>query len=192
MGAGMADYPSYLSPREIVEIDRKGRYFIPNHTAIMKRAAFIEVGKLVPELKSASDWFAHNAMALRYGLCVVPEPLAVFNIHPNSYYHRSRRDAQSHREMLEAILQRLGRPEFKDVAELMRQGGTLFIFGWPMLKLVLGKPEYRRFATPTFLRKALWHGTKLFLKRFIPAPVGNFYLKLAGYRAKAAQPSSTR
>ncbi len=187
MGAGMANCPSYLSPQQIVELDRKGRYFIPNHTAIMKRSAFIEVGKLRPELKSASDWFAHNAMALRYGLCVEPEPLAVFNIYPNSYYHRSRRDAQSHREMLEAILNRLSLPEFKDVSNLMRQGGTLFIFGWPMLKLVLGKREHRHFATPTFLRKAFWHGTKLFLKKFTPAPVGNLYLKLAGYRSKETQ-----
>jgi hypothetical protein len=153
----------------------------------MKRTALIEAGKFIPELKSTSDWFANNVVAFRHGLCVVPEPLAVFNIYPNSYFHRNRRDKRPHREILEAILKLLSQPAYKDVAELMRQGGTLFIFGWPMLKLVFSKSEYRHFAMPPFVRKALWHATKLFLKRFTPTPIGNLYLKLAGYRARTTQ-----
>ena len=79
MGVGMADKPTYLSPRELVELAKRGRLFIPNHTAIMKRSALIEAGKFIPELKSTSDWFANSVVGLRYGLCMVPEPLAIFN-----------------------------------------------------------------------------------------------------------------
>lgn len=192
MGVGMVDKPSYLPPQQIVELDRRGRHCIPNHTAIMRRKAFLDAGRLNADLKSASDWFVHNVMALRHGLCVVPEPLAVFNINPKSYYHRNRRDKDGYREMLESMLKLLTQPEYRDVAELMKQGGSLFVFDWPMLELVLSRREYRHFATPTFVRKALWHATKLFLKRFTPAPVGNLYLKLAGYRAKPAPPGSSR
>jgi len=185
MGVGMADKPDYLSPKAIVELEKRGRFFIPNHTAIMKRSALIEAGKFIPELKSTSDWFANNVVALRYGLCIVPEPLAIFNIDANSYFHRNRRDVRNYRQMLETILNLLSRPEYRDVADLMREGGSLFLYGGPMLKLLLSRPEYRRFITPTFLRKNLWHSTKLILKLFAPAFLGNWYLRFAGYRAKA-------
>jgi glycosyltransferase involved in cell wall biosynthesis len=39
MGVGMADIPSYLSPQRMVELERKGRLFIPGHTTILKRAS---------------------------------------------------------------------------------------------------------------------------------------------------------
>jgi len=183
MGVGMADRPSYLSPERMVELEKKGRLFIPNHTAIMKRSALIEAGKFIPELKSTSDWFANNVVGFRYGLCVVPEPLAVFNIYPNSYFHRNRRDTGNYRQMLQTMLDLLTRPEYRDAAERMREGGTLFIFAMPMLKLLLSRPEYRRFINWPFVRKSLWHSTKLVLKKFTPAFLGNLYFRISGYRA---------
>ena len=184
MGAGMTDKPVYFSPDQLVELEKQGRLFIPNHTAIMKTTALVEAGKFILELKSSSDWFANNAIALRYGLCVVPEPLAVFNIYPNSYFHRNRKDKQNYRAMLETILDLLSRPEYRDVAEMMRRGGTLFIFGMPMVKLLMRRREFRGFLTPLLLRKGIWHSAKVTLKPYIPTFLGNWYLQVAGYRAK--------
>ena len=187
MGVGMAETPSYLSPQRMVQLERQGRLFIPGHTTILKRSALIEAGKLIPELKLTVDWFIAYVIGYRHGICVVPEPLAVFKIQPQSYYQRVRQDAQAYREVLAGMLALLHQPRYQDAAALIQEGGSLYIFGWPMFKLVLGKPANRRFLTPAFVRKCLWHSTKLVLKRFTPTFVGNLYLQLAGYRASGHQ-----
>jgi len=55
---------------------------------------------------------------------------------------------------------------------------------------MLANPAYRRFLTATFLRKNLWHILKLQLKRVTPGFVGNWYFRLAGYRARPAKTST--
>lgn len=188
MGVGMADTPSYLSPQRMVELERQGRLFIPGHTTILKRSALIEAGKLIPELKLTVDWFIAYVIGYRHGICVVPEPLAVLKIQPKSYYKRVRQDADAYREVLTGMLELLNQPMYQDAAALIQEGGSLYIFGWPMLQLVMNQPANRRFLTPAFVRKCLWHSTKLVLKRFTPTVVGNLYLQLAGYRASAPKP----
>jgi len=185
MGVGMADTPSYLSPQRMVELERKGRLFIPGHTTILKRSALIEAGKLIPELKLTVDWFIAYVIGYRYGICVVPEPLAVFKILPKSYYQRVRQEKAAYREVLAGMLNLLNLPKYQDAATLIQAGGSLYIFGWPLFKLVLGHPANRRFLTLNFARKCLWHCIKLILKKRIPAFLGNLYLQLAGYRASA-------
>lgn len=185
MGVGMAETPSYLSPQRMVELERQGRLFIPGHTTILKRAALIEAGKLIPELKLTVDWFIAYVIGYRHGICVVPEPLAIFKILPKSYYQRVRQDAKAYREVLAFMLDLLNQPKYQDAAALIREGGSLYIFGWPMLKVLVSRPADRRFLTLNFLRKCGWHCTKLILKKFTPAFVGNLYFRLAGYRASA-------
>jgi glycosyltransferase involved in cell wall biosynthesis len=187
MGVGMADTPSYLSPERMVELERQGRLFIPGHTTILKRAALIEAGKLIPELKLTVDWFIAYVIGYRYGICVVPEPLAIFKILPKSYYQRVRQDQAAYREVLVGMLNLLNQPKYQDAAARIREGGSLYVFGWPMLKLVASQPSDRSFLTPTFLRKSVWHCTKLILKKFTPAFVGNIYFRFAGYRASTSK-----
>jgi len=184
VGVGMAHTPCYLSPDRMVELERKRKLFISSNTVMLKRSVLLETGKFIPELKSSCDWFSCSVIGFRYGICFVPELLGVLNILPNSYYQRTRRDKQSFRQMLEATLRFLSRPEYQDVAERMRQAGSLYLFGFPMLKLLFHQPEYRHFITPVLLRNGLWHGTKLFLKEFIPTPLGNLYFRIAGYRTR--------
>jgi hypothetical protein len=185
MGVGMADTPSYVSPQGMLDLERRGRLFIPGHTTILKRSALIEAGKLIPELKLTVDWFLAYVIGYRYGFCVVPEPLAVFNIQPKSYYQRVRQDAPAYRAVLAKMIHLLNQPRYQDAAARIRDGGSLYVFGWPMLQVLRSHPANRHFLTPTFLRKCLWHSAKLVLKKFTPTFVGNLYLRLAGYRAKA-------
>lgn len=185
MGVGMADTPSYLSPQKMLELERKGRLYIASNSVIVKRSALLEAGKFLPELKSACDWFAYYVIGFRHGICFVPEPLAVAQILPNSLYQKNRRDPLGYREMLEKILCLLNQPKYQDAAELIRQGGSLYIHGRPMLSVLLSRPENRRFITATFLRKYLRRLSILALKQATPAPLGNLYFRIAGYRAPA-------
>jgi glycosyltransferase involved in cell wall biosynthesis len=184
MGAGMADRPCYLSPRQMVDLERRDKLLIVSHTAIYRREALLEVEMFIPELKWHSDWFALYVSGFRHGFCFLPEPLGRLNIFTTSYLHSGRRNAAVHRALLQRIMDLLTSPKYGMETELIREAGSLFMFGLPMLKLLLGRRDYRRFITPNYLRKSLWHSTKLVVKRFTPTPLGNLYFRIAGYRTR--------
>lgn len=190
MGLGMTDQPAYLPPARIVELERMGRFFITGHTAVMKRTAFFEAGKFILELKHFNDWFADSVMAYRHGICVVPEPLAVFNIESNTYYQRNRRNREINDAAIEHALKLFATPAYADVAELMRRSGALYTLGLGTLRVMRRHPEYRPFLTPIFLRKVLWHATRVGLKRCAPAFLLNWYVSIAGYRTRTPNPKS--
>jgi glycosyltransferase involved in cell wall biosynthesis len=185
-GVGIADKPCYLSPKDLVAVEKRGKLYIPPNSVVMKRSALLEVGQFDPELKFCCDWYAMYVAAFRHGICFVPEPLAIFHVQPNSYYHRIRSDQTEYSKTLERLMERLMRPENQGVVELIREGGSLGMYATPMLKVLLSRPEYRRFITPTFLRRNLSHSAKLFLKRHSPPWLVNWYLKFSSYGAGSA------
>lgn len=183
-GAGIADQPCYLSPADLVKVERRGKLYIPPNSVIFKKSALREVGNYPSELKFCTDWYAMYVAGFRHGICFVPEPLAVFHVQSNSYYHRLRRDETEYAKVLAQLLQRLNQQEIQDAVERIRKAGSLFIYAMPMLKVMLSQPDYRRFITPTFLRKNLAHSAKLFLKNHSPAWFVKFYLQISGYRKR--------
>jgi len=192
MGVGMTDKPAYLPPERLMELERRGRLFIAGHTVIVKRTALFEAGRFPEAVKYASDWYTYNLIGFKYGICVVPEVLAVCQITSNTYYQRGRRDRVGDLQVMESILRLWSQEKWQDAVERMRLCGALYIWGWPMLKFLLTHREYRHFITPLFLRKNLLHTAKLLLKRLTPTPLGNCYLRLAGYYAKPGQTEGAR
>jgi glycosyltransferase involved in cell wall biosynthesis len=182
VAVGMAEQACYLSPSAMVRLEQRDKLFIPSHTVIMRRSALLAVGRFIPELRWHSDWFAMYLAGFRHGMCYVPEPLAQFNIHPTSFYTRGRQ-GEEHRKVILGMLERLNRPEFQEAAERIRESGALYLFAGPMLRAILGHPEYRRFLNATFLRKNLWHIFKLKMKKILPAGVARWYFRTF-YRAK--------
>ena len=191
-GSGIVESPTYLSPARMVECERKGKFYIPPNSVIFRTSALREVGNFIPELKFCCDWYAMYVAGFRYGICFVPEPLAIFHVQANSYYHKIRRDKAEYRRVLELLLERLNQPENRTVLGCIREGGSLFLYGIPMLKLLLSRPEYRHLITRIFLRKNLSHSAKLFLKNHSPAFLVNLYLKLSGNRKRTATAENQR
>jgi glycosyltransferase involved in cell wall biosynthesis len=190
MGVGMTDRPAYISPKDVVRLEQEGRFFIPGHSAIYRREALIKVGKLIPELSLYSDWFATTALALRHGICVVPEPLAVFYIEKDTFFQKSRQDPVKNDAAIEHALRLLTSPAFADVVELFEQAGSLYICGAGTLRVLDQHPEFSRFRTTRYLRKVKWHVRKVWLKKHAPAFLLNWYVRLAGYRTRATAPTA--
>lgn len=184
-GAGMAESPAFLAPDQLAQLERGGRLFIAPNSVIYKKSALNQVGNFVPELKFCADWFANYLTAFRHGICFIPEPLAIFHVQSNSYYHRIRRNSVEYRGVLADLLCRLNRFQEEPAVQLLRDSGAMFIFGAPMLRVMLSRPEYRHFVTPAFLRKNLAHSAKLLLKNNCPAWMLKLYLKNSSYRPAA-------
>ena len=187
VGVGMGNRPCYLSPPDMVGLEKQGRLFVATNTVTVRREAIREAGGYLADLKWHCDWFALHVAGFRHGLCFVPEALARFNIVPTSFYKRGRADETAYRTVLEKMLGLLSSSEYQDVAVKIRESGALFQFGAPMLKLLKSKPEYQSYLNPIFLRKNRRHILKLRLKNAIDrfsflAPLGNLYFRITGYR----------
>jgi glycosyltransferase involved in cell wall biosynthesis len=182
VAVGMADRPVFIGPDEMVRLEKRDLLYIASHTSIIRKDALKEVGGFISELRWHCDWFAIYLAAFRYGICYVPEPLAVFNIHPASFYTRGRK-GEVHRQVIHQMLSRLNQPEFREAAERIRESGALYQFAWPILRAMLLQPGYRRFINGTFLRKNLWHILKLLMKGLLPAWVAQWYFRTF-YRAR--------
>ncbi len=185
MGVGMTDKPAYLSPERMMELERKGRLFIAGHTVIVKRSALLEVGKFPAAVKYGGDWYTYNLIGFHLGICVVPEPLAVFQIHPKTYYNRGRQDKQDEQLVMAAVIRLWGQEKWQDSIKRMKDCGALYIWGYAMLRYLVTHREHWHYLNLTFLRKNLMHIVKLLLKRMLPSSVTNWLAGLAGYRAKA-------
>lgn len=184
MGAGMTDKPAYLSPERMMELERRGKLFIAGHTVAVKRSALFESGKFPPAAKYGSDWFTYNLIGFQYGICVVPEVLAVNQIDSTTSYNKGRSDKAGDNQVMKDLLRLLKQSPYPEAVERMRNCGALYVWGWPMLRVLLAHSEYRHYITPTFLRKNLWHIVKLLVKRTLPSSVTNVLAGFAGYRVK--------
>lgn len=187
LGCGMADRPTYFSPTELMELERRKKVLIASNSVIFRRACLIEAGGFRPELKWHTDTFVVHAVAFRYGICHIPEVLAHVNVEPNSYFQAGRRNEVAHREVCERIMALLTSPAFEKEGELMSRAGTFYRFEGCILSVLWRNPRYRRLITWPFLRKHLWYSLQVKLKPYTPAFIGNLYLKLVGYHTKTAK-----
>jgi len=190
MGVGMSPEPAFLDPARLVDLERTGRLFIASHTTVFHRERTRAAGGFAPALKWHCDWFVMHVLAFRHGICHVPESLGILNIRGASFHERGRRNPAEYRQLLGELLRRLNSPECADVVGRIRACGALYLFGGTVLRAVAGQPANRHFLTAAFLRKNLWHSFKLSVKRFVPAWLGNLYLRLAGFRVKDRKPGT--
>ena len=76
---------TFLSPAEVLSRLRRQPWFIRGFVSVLfRRSVLAEVWGLIPELGVLSDGFALDFVALKYGMCYIPEPLVAFRIMPNS------------------------------------------------------------------------------------------------------------
>jgi glycosyltransferase involved in cell wall biosynthesis len=167
MGAGMTDRPAFLSPDDLVALERRGRLMIVSHSAIVRRSVVLEFGGFLPDLRWHCDWFLTYAGAFRHGLCHIPETLSEVHLHGTSYYGAGHQKA-AHAEVMKRLLELLHEERYLDVGARVRDSGALALHSTPMLRAMLQHPGYRDFLTARFIRKALWRRVQILARRHFP------------------------
>jgi len=66
--------------------------WIQGNTTIYRRKALIEAGGFMPELHSFCDGFIQQVIALRHGVCFIPEPLAGWRKMETGFVETDRKD----------------------------------------------------------------------------------------------------
>jgi len=72
-----SELPEYLSPRDLSRRMKQNYLPIASNTAVVRASLVEEFGGFPAELRWLADSFTYTALAMRYGACVVAEPLAL-------------------------------------------------------------------------------------------------------------------
>ena len=181
-GENFTDHPCHIPPERVVKLIQRNQLHFAGHTVVLRRAALVQAGKFILDLKWQTDWFAMCVVSFRHGICFVPEPLAVMRVHHATFSATGMNNPVLQREVLRHILELLGRAEYQDVTGFFRRSGVLALFEWSLLKLMLSRPEYRRLAAPIYLRKVTWRVFKTVLRSWLPAAVEDWYHRARGFK----------
>ncbi|MBI5625223.1 MAG: glycosyltransferase [Elusimicrobia bacterium] len=103
--------PRYVSPDDARQILLDYGPWNMSPGAIYKRQSYLECGGFRPELGSSSDAFLFVMLALRDGVCFIPEPLATWRQAAESYSSRTYADPAAMRQQVHRAMA-LARTEF--------------------------------------------------------------------------------
>lgn len=134
----LRDLPPYLSPDQLRERMKQAYLPIASNTAVIRVDALRAFGGLPAQLRWFADSFACLALAMRYGACVIPEPLALIRSRPQSYSQRMR-DASQQVPVLNAILDLLARPQLRDIRAFVRSCPSNLTVYDPLILNVLAR-----------------------------------------------------
>ena len=133
--------PQYFGPDEFRRLLKRGFVWLPLNTALVDRAALIEVGGFDSRLRWHTDWFAVYTLAFRHGFTAVPEPLSVFRVAAETYSGKGMRNPLQQREVCAAIWAKLGEPGFADIrTALLRHPSAMSTFFNPLARLLAERP----------------------------------------------------
>lgn len=165
------DEPTFISPAKLHDLLKRSFVWLPISGALIHKDTLLSIGGLDPALRWHADWFANSAIALRHGFAVIPEPLSVFRVAPNTYSTIGIKNPKNQREICAAVYAKLKSPLFADTYNAMRQRpATLTPFiryfvqnlapsprDWPFLVAILSwwLNEARRGRRPRQLRDLL-------------------------------------
>lgn len=104
----------FLPPEEaLATLRQRGGWFMGN-TAIYRRSALIEAGGFIPELGHYCDGFMDLVLALKYGACFIPEPLAMWRKTKGTYSERMSGDLDATLGIM-GTAERLMRSTYRDL-----------------------------------------------------------------------------
>jgi glycosyltransferase involved in cell wall biosynthesis len=144
--------PAYLSPDQLRKRMKRAYLPIASNTAVIRTDALREFGGFPPALRWFADSFVCTALAMRHGACVIAEPLALIRSRPGSYSQKMR-DVAQQRQVLEAILELLARPQLRDIRDFMRVCPSNLTVYDPLILRLLAK---RRRDRDLFAAYARW------------------------------------
>jgi glycosyltransferase involved in cell wall biosynthesis len=148
----LSGLPSHLSPRQLRKRMKQAYLPIASNTAVIRADALHEFGGFPAALRWFADSFVCTALAMRHGACVVAEPLALIRSRPGSYSQKMR-DVVQQRQVLDAILELLARPQLRDIRDFMRDCPSNFTVYDPLILKHLAR---RRRDRDLFAAYARW------------------------------------
>jgi glycosyltransferase involved in cell wall biosynthesis len=133
--------PAYLSPDQLRTRMKDGYLPIASNTAVIRVDILRAFGGFPAPLRWFADSFTCTALAMRHGVCVISEPLALIRSRPESY-SQTMRDVPQQTQVLNALLELLAQPELRDIRAFMTEcPSNLAVYDPLILKLLARRPR---------------------------------------------------
>lgn len=140
---GLDGLDPYVPAEMFRECFRNRYLWISANTVVARRAAVREAGGFPPELEWHGDWFAFYAVALRHGICVIPEGLSVIRVNPGGYSDRGMKDRARQQRVLVALADTLKQRRNRDLLPVFRRHPALLsVFGREMALALRAAPRH--------------------------------------------------
>lgn len=176
---GLSETPCYIPPDRLAGIMREKIVFLSGFGSILKKSELLKTG-LFPELKWSSDRIYVSMIALRAGLCCVPEPLVVWFSTAKSYAAQGVGRRGEHEKILESVFELLKQPQYSDVLEKFKKSCVLASLHLAGLRVMAANARFRDYLSPNLVRLVLWDEFKNSVSGYAPEAVKKIYRGLCG------------
>jgi glycosyltransferase involved in cell wall biosynthesis len=172
--------PVYLSPEELVALQRRMIYVINGGAAIIKRGVALEVGMNDAALRWHLDFMCYNATAYRYGVHYIPETLHRFTVTGKNYSGGANIWSQQ-QLVLDHMFGLLSSPSYSDVADKFRESAVLATASH-IVRYLMRHPEARGYLTvPLVMNAWMIAGYRTF-RSLVPQWALDLFVGLRGRR----------
>ena len=152
--------PTVFSFQVASSIFKTTHFWIPGHTAIMKKAFFMAHGGFHETFGPYTDWFINHAIALTSGFAYIPETLALFRVEQESYSNKIIRNKQQKKIYQMAFFKSLNTENLNYLKTPFNDSCLLHSFIRSNLLSLFLRPQYWDFFFPYIQRKISLRYTK--------------------------------
>lgn len=131
--------PVFISGRDYAHIVKTG--YIAATSVVVKTEKMLEVGAYRENLKWHSDWFAWHVIAMRYGLCFIPQPLVTLQVRATSHSSIGIGKWEEQSKVLFNIIKTINSPEFVDILPHFLWSGVMGHFGPNIARVIVEDPS---------------------------------------------------
>ncbi len=145
-GGNRSECRSHWSPESRFFTGRDFAHAVNGHwisgtSAVVKKQPFLELGGYRPELLWHSDWFGWLVVAMRYGVCFIPECLVTLRVRDTSHSEVGRKNWAKQSAVLKNIFNLLNSAEFQDVVPHFIWGNIMSHFQHEAVLVILQSPD---------------------------------------------------
>lgn len=139
--------PHFLDPVALRARLRQSYLWISGNAVVAQRDVLLAAGGIDERLEWHADWYAFYAAALRHGVCLIPETLALMRVRENTYSSSGANDQERQVKVLSELANILAEPRNDDIRPIFVECPSLLSpFGMPMFDALMRKPRDWRLA----------------------------------------------
>lgn len=139
----LGETPHFLTPKMFFERLQRSYLWMSGNTVLARRDALLELGGFFQSLRWHADWFSFLVVAMRYGVCVVPEVLTFMREIPLSYSRIGIKNKMEQKKVLTQLFSIIQTEKFQDVTPFFQNCPYLFTpFGKTILLVMIKKRKY--------------------------------------------------
>lgn len=154
--------PIVFSTAQVIHLFQTTDFWVPGHTAILKKEWAVKYGKYPSQLTFLCDWFLLHQIALGEGVGYIPETLSVWWIHSHSYSSNILENLAKKKETYRNVLKILFQKENQKICRLFMRSTLLRLTFKALFWETFYKPRYWPFFLYLRWKTVCWH----FKKRF--------------------------